>query len=176
MVSHRFFIVNIIKSIITFIDKLKFTRVSFNSKLVIVFHRTLKVLSLRKQQTYRDATTGFPAKWRLRNERRNSILMTPHYPDLGRPFDWSCHVRNFLQPIRSTTQISVVMLHQFRISALVSQTSFSRWNQWWRVAKCWLFSQAIKVLCHKEIHFHRQRCSLLISTFNEISALEWIPL
>ena len=25
----------------------------------------------------------FPAKWRLRNERRNSILMTCHYPDLG---------------------------------------------------------------------------------------------
>ena len=26
--------------------------------------------------------TGFPAKWRLRNERRNSILNTRHYPDL----------------------------------------------------------------------------------------------
>ena len=28
-------------------------------------------LSLRKQPTFRNATTGFPAKWRLRNERRN---------------------------------------------------------------------------------------------------------
>ena len=28
------------------------------------------------QPTSRDATTGFPAKWRLRNERRISILMT----------------------------------------------------------------------------------------------------
>ena len=39
--------------------------------------------SLRKQSTFGDATTGFPAKWRLRNECRNSILMTRHYPDLG---------------------------------------------------------------------------------------------
>ena len=34
--------------------------------------------SLRKQPTFSEATTGFPAKWRLRNELRNSILMTPH--------------------------------------------------------------------------------------------------
>ena len=36
--------------------------------------------SLRKQPTFGDATTGFPTKWRLRNERRNSILMKRHYP------------------------------------------------------------------------------------------------
>ena len=35
-------------------------------------------------------TTGFPAKWFLRNERRNSILMTRHYPYLGSASDWSC--------------------------------------------------------------------------------------
>ena len=35
--------------------------------------------SLRKQPTLRDTTIGFPAKWRLRNERRNSILMKRHY-------------------------------------------------------------------------------------------------
>ena len=33
----------------------------------------------RKQPTFLDATTGFPAKWRLRNKRRNFILMTRHY-------------------------------------------------------------------------------------------------
>ena len=27
---------------------------------------------------------GFPMKWHLRNKRRNSILMTYHYPDQGR--------------------------------------------------------------------------------------------
>ena len=41
----------------------------------------------RKQPTFRYATTGLAAKWRLRNERRNSILMTRHYPDLGSASD-----------------------------------------------------------------------------------------
>ena len=45
-------------------------------------------ISLRKQPTFRDATSGFPAKWRLRNEHRNSILMTRNYPDLGSASDW----------------------------------------------------------------------------------------
>ena len=36
------------------------------------------ILSLRKQLTFRDTTTGFPAKLRLRNDCRNSILMTFH--------------------------------------------------------------------------------------------------
>ena len=39
--------------------------------------------SLRKQPTFSDATTGFPTKWCLRNEHRNSALMTRHYQDLG---------------------------------------------------------------------------------------------
>ena len=60
--------------------------------------------SLRKQPTFRDTTTGFHAKWFLTNERRNSILMTCHYPDLGNASDWSCRVGNLL---------------------------FSRGNQWW---------------------------------------------
>ena len=41
--------------------------------------RVLDTSSLRKQPTFRDAT----ADWRLKNERRNAILMTYHYPDLG---------------------------------------------------------------------------------------------
>ena len=40
--------------------------------------------------------------------------------------DWSCCVGNLIQPIRSTTQIWVVMRHQYGISVLVSQTSFGR--------------------------------------------------
>ena len=84
----------------------------------------LWINSLRKQPTFRDATTGFPTKWRLRNERRNSILMARHYPDLSSASDWSCRVGNLFQPIRSTTQIWVVTRHQYGISALVYQTSF----------------------------------------------------
>ena len=41
--------------------------------------------TFRKQTTFRDATNGFPAKWRLRKERRNSILMTRY---LGSASDW----------------------------------------------------------------------------------------
>ena len=58
--------------------------------------------SLRKQPTFGDATNGFPAKWRLRNERSNSILMMCHHPDRGSASDWSCRVGNLFQPIGST--------------------------------------------------------------------------
>ena len=96
---------------------------------------------IRKKPTFRHANTGFPAKWRLGNERRNSILMTCHQPDLGSATDWSCRVGNLLQPIRSTTQIWVEMRHQYGISALVSEASFGG-ETIVGVAKCRLFSQA----------------------------------
>ena len=101
--------------------------------------------SLRKQPTFGDTTTGFPAKRRLTKERGNSILMTRHYPDLGSASDFSRRVGNLTQPIRSTTQIWVVTCHQYGISALVSQMSFGRETSG-SIAKCWLFSQATK--CH----------------------------
>ena len=47
--------------------------------------------------------------------------MTHHYPDLGSASDWSCRERSLFQPIRSTTQIWVVIRHQYGISP---QTSF----------------------------------------------------
>ena len=96
--------------------------------------------SLRKRPTFGDVTTVFPAKWRLRNDRRNSLLMGRHYPDLGSASDWSCRVGNLIQPIRSTTQIWVVTRHQYGISALVSQTSFGGETSG-SVAKCRLFAQ-----------------------------------
>ena len=61
------------------------------------------VSSLRKQLTFGDTTTGFPNKWRLRNERRNSILMVHHYPDLGSASDWLNQISHAAQPISSTT-------------------------------------------------------------------------
>jgi len=101
----------------------------------------LLLSSLRKQLTFGNATTGFPTKWRLRNECKNPILMTRHYPDLANASDWSCRVGNLIQPIRSTTQIWLVTCHQYGISALVSQTSFGM-----KISgsdtKCRLFSQA----------------------------------
>ena len=101
--------------------------------------------SLRKQPTFCAASTGFPAKWRLRNERGDSILITRYYPDLGSVSDRSWRVGNSLQPIRSTTQTWLVTRHQYGISALVSQTSFRRETSG-GVAKCRLFRQASLVL------------------------------
>ena len=75
--------------------------------------------------TFCDAITGFPVKWHLRNERRRSILMTCHYPDLGGASDWSCCMGNLLQSVRSATQIWVVTHHQYGIFALFYQTSFA---------------------------------------------------
>ena len=55
---------------------------------------------------------------------------TRQYPDLDSAFD-----------CKSTTQIWVVTRHQYRISTLVSQTSFRRETDG-GVTKCRLFSQA----------------------------------
>ena len=75
----------------------------------------------------------------------NSMLMTCHCPDLGSASHWSRHKGNFLQPIKSATQIWVVTRHQYKISALVPQTSFIRRETRGGVfvAKGRLFSQAI---------------------------------
>ena len=105
----------------------------------------LKNSSLRKQTTFRDATNSFPAKRHLRNERRNSILMTCHYPDLGSVSNWLKQFSQAARPIRSTTQIWVVKRHQYGISTLVSQTSFHE-ETVGGITKCCLFSHTIKTL------------------------------
>ena len=90
-------------------------------------------------------TTGFSAKWRLRNRRRNSVLMRHHYPELGNASDWSYTEVNLLQPIRSTTQIWIMTRRQYGISELVSQTSF-RGETSGGAVKCRRFSQATFML------------------------------
>ena len=105
--------------------------------------------SLRKKPTFGDATIGFPSKWRLRNQRSNSILMTRRYPDLGSASAWLNQVSHAARLIRSTTQISVVTRHQYGISALVSQTPFGGKSSG-SVAQCRLFSQAIPQGTHKQ--------------------------
>ena len=81
----------------------------------------------------------------------NSIMITCHYPDVSSVFNWSCHVGNLLQPIRSTTQIWEVTSHQYGVFALVSQTSFrGKTNS--GVAECRLFSWA----AFKSNHHHSE--------------------
>ena len=65
--------------------------------------------------------------------------MMHHYPDLGSASDWLKQISHTAQPIRGTTQKWLVTCHQYRISALVFQTSFRR-ETVGEIAKCWLFS------------------------------------
>ena len=74
--------------------------------------------------------------------------MTYHYPDLGSASDWSCCMGNLLQPVRSTTQIWVLMCHNYGIFALFSQTSF-RGVTSGVVTKCWLFFQTKYLLVYE---------------------------
>ena len=71
---------------------------------------------------------GFPAKWHLRNERRNfsddgSITRS------GSSSDWLKQVSNASRPIRSTNQIWVVIPHFYACFPVV----ISRGNQWRRL-------------------------------------------
>ena len=133
---------------------LRFIKLVFNSPTLTqssentsnarcIVSSVIQTASLRKQTTFRDATGGFPAKQRPRNERRNSILTTRHNPDLGNAFDCSCRVGNLLQPIKSTFQIWVVTCHRCGISALIFQTLFCRETSG-GVARCRLFSKATR--------------------------------
>ena len=79
-------------------------------------------LNLRKQPTFHDAHHRLPTKWRLRNKRRNSILMTRHFWLLKQIFHAS-------RPIKSTTHIwvvDVVTRHQYGIMRLFRTRHFAR--------------------------------------------------
>ena len=66
---------------------------------------------MRKLPIFREATTSFPAKYRLRNEHRNFILMTCHYPNLGSASAMMKKIPFAVRPIRGTTQIWLVTRH-----------------------------------------------------------------
>ena len=61
---------------------------SFNiSRITMLWVPWLQPEESKKPATRSDATADFPAKWRLKKELRNSILITCHYPDLS-AFHW----------------------------------------------------------------------------------------
>ena len=70
---------------------------------------------------------------------------------------------NLLHPIRSTTQIWVVMCHQYAISVLVSQMLFHRKTIGVsRNVVCFL-RPLLKGLCHKDVTFSGQFCTEVIT-------------
>ena len=111
------------------------------------------LLAWEKQPTFGNATTGFPAKWRLRNESGNSILMTRHQIWASSASDWLNQISHAARPIRSTTQIWVVTRNQYelvwnfcaRFSSFGGETSDS-------VTKCRLFPQATALSVNYQLH------------------------
>ena len=75
------------------------------------------------------------------SEKFHTVDVSLPRSDLVNASDWSCCMGHLIEPIRGTTQIWVVMRHQYRISVLVPQTSFGGETSG-RVTKCWLFPQA----------------------------------
>ena len=71
--------------------------------------------SLKKQPPFCNSTTGFHLKWHLRNKRRNSILITHHYPDLSSTSDWLKQISHTAWPTGSTTQIWLLTHHHYVI-------------------------------------------------------------
>ena len=82
----------------------------------------------------------------LKNERRNSTLITRYYPDLGIASNWSKQNFHAARQIRSASQIWVVTRDQYGISALVPNTLFGG-EPSGDIAKCGLFSQANHTTC-----------------------------
>ena len=99
-----------------------------------------RVSLTRKQPTSRDATTGFAAKWRLRNERRNSILMTRHYPDLGSAsdclFSFSTNQKHYLDLGGDGSSVW---------TALVSTQKTVLWPREMITSSCWIKRKCIQI-------------------------------
>ena len=74
----------------------------------IPFFTDITFINLRRQPAFRDANTGFPAKWRLSNDCKNSIQMMSQDPGLEeicfnqsealpRSWLWTSSAWNFLR-------------------------------------------------------------------------------
>ena len=104
---------------------------SHETRVTVNLHNSEILTCLRKQPSFLDETTGFPAKWHLRIERRIpywwcittqiyflfGTANQKHYPDL------------------------VLTPHQYGMFVLVSRMSFHRVTSD-GITKCQLFSQA----------------------------------
>ena len=86
--------------------------------------RIIQMISLRKQLTkqltFCNDNAGFPAKWHLRNEHQNYILIMLYYPDLSSASYWSGRV------CFSQSEASSVWNLCARFLDVISQE-----NQWW---------------------------------------------
>ena len=117
--------------------------------------------SLRKwPSSFRDATTGFPAKWRLRNEGTNSMLMMRQYLDLV-----SASNHDQSEALTRSSDASSVWNFYAHFSYAIS-----RGNQCWR-REMTAFSQALDV-CTKFCLSSEK--SIILSAASVIKAWVWL--
>ena len=140
--------------------------------------KTSQSLAWKSSWHFRDTNCiGFPAKWCLRNEHRDFILITRRYPDPDSASDWSCHVgfasTNQKHYPDLASHASSVWNFCARFSDVISQG-----NQWCR-RKCRLFSQAIQAqkwrisqLNYKISKCHFVKCWKTIKEPSESTAKE----
>ena len=103
---------------------------------------------LRKQRYWIKSTgntlNATPPQVSPGNERRNSILATCHYVDLGSASDWLKICFNQSEALPRSG-------NQYGVSMLVPQTSFP-WETSGGVAKCRLYSQAFSNTLSSVLH------------------------
>ena len=105
-------------------------------------------LTWEESRHFVHSAAGFPAKWHVRNEWRNSVLTMCYYPDLGSAFDWLIWV--------VTSIISVEFLHLFSPHR----------NHQWCCEMSTIFSGLIFMLEFSNLifgnfHLKRKKCLLL---------------
>lgn len=77
----------------------------------------LSIFSLGETRHVKQCHRRFPPKRNLKGERRNAIMMTLPYSDMGYTFDWLRQGCDVGQPIRSVIQTGILR-HQSRTQAL----------------------------------------------------------
>ena len=98
------------------------------SRFILEMHNYLTVFDEMSKLAWENSR-HLATNLRRRNERRNSILMTRHYPDLSSASDWPCRVGNLIQPIRGTTQIWVSQPSFGEETSFVSDKAENRSNE-----------------------------------------------
>ena len=98
-----------------------------NCKKMLFIYASLQITNLYGCSAFAIIKTT-PSLVSLRpliNERRNSTLMTRHFPDLGSTSDWLKQISHAVRSIRHTTHTQTHFCARF--SDVIS------WgNQWWR--------------------------------------------
>ena len=98
---------------------------------------------------------------------------------MGIACDWLKQIFLAIRPIRSLTQIWVVIRHRYGISLLVPQTSFRGENSY-GLAKCRQFSQAVKYHKCSFNNFHcyhnwKLRALFYRTPSRDLKIIKWLP-